>query len=342
MKNERIAKCLLCENDAELKHSEFPGYQEPELYKIYHCPICNTSFSFPMIETSKIYEHIYQNGKIVPGYKRYWRYMNKVKRTKNPLGFLSREEDTYWAVKEALSSLFIDKHSTKILEIGSGLGYLTYSLICANYDTVGIDISENAVQQAIKIFGDHYICANLFEFAQYHAESFDVVILTEVIEHVDMPLDFIESIKRLLKPSGRAIITTPNKSLYPSDIIWATDLPPVHFWWFSEESIKYIGRAKNLTIDFINFRKYYQKKPLTIDLRKIRNGQFEQATLNCNGLLVERLTKRGKNKLLMIRSSIYRIAFIRKMYNYLMQIVIKDKLVCKERGEILCTIMQKN
>lgn len=342
MESEKVVKCLFCGSNAALKRSKFPGYQEPELYKIYHCPTCNTAFSLPRVETNKIYDNIYKNGEIVPGYNRYWRYMKMVKKHKRPLAYLSKEEETYWAVQVALSSFVINKDITKIIEIGSGLGYLTYSLIVADYDAVGIDISEAAVHKALNNFGDHFICADLLEFAQHHAESFDVVILTEVIEHIDKPLDFMESIKRLLKPGGRAIITTPNKSLYPAEIVWATDLPPVHCWWFSENSMKYIGKVKNLNTAFINFRKYYQKNPLTIDLRKIRNGQFEHSTLNCNGLLVERLTKRGNNKLLMIRSSIYSIVFIRRIYNYLMQITIKDKLVCKERGEILCTIMQKN
>jgi len=341
MESEKIVKCLLCANDAVLVHSDLPGYQEPELYTIYHCPTCNTAFSFPRVESNKIYESIYKNGEIVPGYNRYWRHRNKVKKNKNPLAYLSKLEDTYWAVNEAISSFVTDKGSTKILEVGSGLGYLTYSLRFANYDVLGIDISETAVQQATKVFGDYFIRADLFDFAKQNANSFDVVILTEVIEHVDKPLDFIESIKQLLKPGGRAIITTPNKSLYPSDIIWATDLPPVHGWWFSEDSMRFIGKAKNLKIDFINFREYHQKKLLTIDLRKIRNGKYQHPILDCNGQLVERFTKRKNNILLIIRSEIYRIASIKKAYNYFMGIVIKDKIVCKERGETLCTIMQK-
>lgn len=127
---------------------------------------------------------------------------------------------------------------------------------------------DTAVQQAKKIFGDYNLCADLFEFAKIHAESFDVVILTEVIEHVDRPLDFIESIKQLLIPGGHTIITTPNKSFFPSDVVWATELPPVHCRWFSEESMKFAAKEKNLEIDFINFRRFYQKNPLTVDLKK--------------------------------------------------------------------------
>lgn len=342
MKSERFVKCLLCGNKAEIKQRSFPGYQEPDLFDIYHCPTCNTAFSFPVVETSKIYENIYKNGKIVTGYDRYWRYAEMVKNCKNPLASLSEAEETYWAVKEAISNIVTDIKTTKILEIGSGLGYLTYSLIRANYDAIGIDISETAVRQAIKNFGNHFICTDLFEFARNNAEPFDVIVLTEVIEHINNPLDFIESIKKLLKQGGYAIITTPNKSLFPKDIIWATDLPPVHCWWFSEDSMNFIGKEKDLNIEFLNFRKYYQKNPFTFDLKEIRNGKFEHSTLNCNGELADRLIKRKSNKLLKIRSRIYRIAFFKRIYNYLMRITIADGIACNDRGQMLCAIMKKS
>ena len=128
------------------------------------------------------------------------------------------------------------------MEIGSGLGYLTYSLIKSNYNVVGLDISQTVVKQAIETFGDHYICANIYEYAQIDLEAFDIVILTEVIEHVNEPINFMESIKKILKPAGKIIITTPNKSFFPKDIIWASELPPIHCWWFSEEAMNTFQR----------------------------------------------------------------------------------------------------
>ena len=32
-------------------------------------------------------------------------------------------------------------------------------------------------------------------------------------------------------------LTTSNEDFFPPGTLWATDLPPIHFWWFSEESI---------------------------------------------------------------------------------------------------------
>jgi SAM-dependent methyltransferase len=98
------------------------------------------------------------------------------------------------------------------------------------------------------------------EASQLAAENkgvYDVVIATEVIEHIHEPLEFLDTVLALLKPGGRAIITTPNRSLYPSETIWATDLPPVHVWWFSEDSLRYLAEKTGATINFINYSKFY-------------------------------------------------------------------------------------
>lgn len=342
MESDKVSQCLFCGNEATLIHNQLPGYQEPDFFKVYHCPTCHTDFSSPRIETTSIYDHIYKNAKNVPGYDRYWRFMRMIKKSKNPLNTLSKVEDTYWGVKEALKKVVSDKTSTKILEVGSGLGYLTYSLKCAGYDIVGMDISESAVQQANAIFGNNYICADLFELAQLKKESFDVVILTEVIEHVNRPLDFIESIKQLLKPGGYAIITTPNKSLFPSDVIWATDLPPVHCWWFSEESMIFAANKKDLKIEFINFIEFYKMNPLTIDLQKIKSEGSQKPSLNQNGEIVDAISKKKNNRFYTFRSIIYTIPLAKKVYNKLLKITKGESISCNERGYILCAIMQKN
>jgi len=153
--------CLLCGNDAKLQNNECPGYQKPDTFKIYHCSNCNTSFSLPRINDSKVYDYIYKNGPLVPGYDRYWKYAKKVKTESNPLNFLAKSEETYWGVNEALKQIVSNKEDKSILEIGSGLGYLTYSLKQANYNVVGLDISQTAIDQANATFGNYYVCADL-------------------------------------------------------------------------------------------------------------------------------------------------------------------------------------
>jgi len=341
MKNKQIIECLLCGSSAQLSYYNFPGYQEPETFEIFHCQLCNTAFSLPRVETTKIYENIYKNGASVPGYDRYWKYAQTVKNISNPLKYLSDAEETYWGVNEALSLFPLEKGTSKILEIGSGLGYLTYSLIKANYNALGLDISQTAVAQATKTFGDYYICADLFDYADLNSETYDIVILTEVIEHIDKPLGFIEAIKKLLKPEGRAIITTPNKSLFPIDIIWATELPPVHCWWFSEESMKFIANKINVKISFIKFGNYYQNKSRVIDLKILRETPSQKPILNKNGKLINQTLIKENTFKTYFSLFIIKMLYFKYKYLRLKKLTNQDVINCNDRSIILCSIFQK-
>jgi 2-polyprenyl-3-methyl-5-hydroxy-6-metoxy-1,4-benzoquinol methylase len=193
MENKQHVDCLLCGNTATLKEDKYPGYQEPDTFGIYHCAACDTAFSYPRVATEHIYQQIYQNAEKVPGYDRYWRYKNTVKNVEQPLQFLADQEESYWGPVAAIKNLVKDKQSAKILEVGCGMGYLTYSLIQDGYNAQGIDISQNAVDEATRQFGNHYICADIAEYAQQHKGYYDVVVLTEVVEHVENPLNFVKN-----------------------------------------------------------------------------------------------------------------------------------------------------
>jgi len=344
-------ECLLCGGTAKLRHNKYPGYQEPFTYQIYHCQSCYTGFSLPMDESTFIYENIYKNGDKVPGYNRYWKYAKIINKISKPLDYLARNDDDYWSVKKALEMFVKNKPSTQILEIGSGLGYLTYSLIMADYKAIGLDVSQTAVSLAANTFGDHFICKDLFEYAKTHPESYDIVILTEVIEHVSKPLDFIGSIIRLLKPGGRAIITTPNKSFYPSEVIWASDLPPVHCWWLGEESMNFIAEKLDVGISFINFSKYFKMNYRVIGIRSLMDNNLPEPFFNSNGELIKHAASEGHLKfylqLLLIKSPYLNKAagklkeYIKMIYGKSRELLSPNVIVCKDRGNKLCAIMLK-
>jgi 2-polyprenyl-3-methyl-5-hydroxy-6-metoxy-1,4-benzoquinol methylase len=142
------------------------------------------------------------------------------------LQYLSEEEEAYWSIKRALEQISQTKDSLRIIEIGSGLGYLTYSLICDGYHATGLDISQNAIDEATKNFGNYYVCADILEYATQHKKEYDVVILTEVIEHIENPVDFLKSAMLLINDDitscSKIILTTPNKTIWGKDVVWQT------------------------------------------------------------------------------------------------------------------------
>ena len=99
-----------------------------------------------------------------------------------------------------------------VLDIASGSGYGTQLLAKKAKKVYGVDVDEQSVRYASENFGGRNI-----EYKVGNAESIplgdqsvDVVVTFETIEHVKNYRKFIDEIRRILKPDGLAIISTPN------------------------------------------------------------------------------------------------------------------------------------
>ncbi|MGB0757159.1 MAG: class I SAM-dependent methyltransferase [Patescibacteria group bacterium] len=115
--------------------------------------------------------------------------------------------------KKNILSLIPDS-ATSLLDIGCGSGELLEAVLQVRPQITergGADISEIALQKAGSFATDTYC----FDFESEWPESltekkYDVVVASEVIEHLFFPEKFFEQCKRVLSPGGVIIITTPN------------------------------------------------------------------------------------------------------------------------------------
>ncbi len=99
------------------------------------------------------------------------------------------------------------------LDVGCGLGRLLLRLhsrgnLSALY---GIDMSQGAVSLAKMLVPEANICAGDVKNMPFSSDTFDYVICTEVLEHIDGD-GVIQECYRVLKPGGVALITVPNGS----------------------------------------------------------------------------------------------------------------------------------
>ncbi len=250
--------CKLCGGVATSRHTAQPGYREGMFFEVLHCTGCDASFVDPMLVDPSIYDAIYSHAHSIPGYDRYSRYAREVAEAEEPLAHLAEAEDDYWSIRASLEGL---SPAAAIIEIGSGLGYLTYALRKAGFDAIGMDISGVAVASATARFGPFYQEADLQDWSVRCAGAYDLVIMSELIEHVPDPAAMLQMAAQLLKPGGRLVITTPNKSNYPDWVLWETEAPPIHLWWFSETSMRVLAQQTGLEVSFVDFSPFNLKHP---------------------------------------------------------------------------------
>lgn len=334
-------ECIVCKRPAKMALSNFNGYLEGEVFNIYYCSFCNTSFVWPHVVNERIYDNIYSKSEIVPGYNRYELYASTITKEKKALDYLADKEAMYFAVREILSQT--KGSNKKILEVGSGLGYLTYAIAREGYDITGLDISDDAIRKAEKRFGKNYVCADVYNYALGNHRKFDWVILTEVIEHVPLPNSFCKALVSLLKPGGKLIISTPNKSAFPIREYWNTELPPVHLTWFSEESFKVISEQLELSVSFFDFTDFNKSH---FDFTKYKyyesyNKRHKRVpTLNAEGAVLEPKSLIIENPFKKFKNNIWK--FIKSI---LERIIIFSPLIDKknmERSAFLCVVLEKH
>lgn len=103
----------------------------------------------------------------------------------------------------------------KILEIGCSTGYFSYLLSSdKDRDIIGIDILKDSVEIANDLFGSNNLKFDTMdgEHLNFPPNTFDYVILMELLEHVNSPHNLLKDIYNILKPGGKIIISTPNST----------------------------------------------------------------------------------------------------------------------------------
>jgi 2-polyprenyl-3-methyl-5-hydroxy-6-metoxy-1,4-benzoquinol methylase len=185
-----VVDCPLCGSDERTRI-----YQEHGAVGVSRCAACSLIYTSPRLKSpEEVYwgksETYYAEARLV--------FEGKAGHHRDP-NYL-----------EELALIRRHKPAGRFLDVGCNMGMLLRHVRRMGWDAVGVEPSPSLSRLAIE--GFHLDVHNCFlhELPDHLAGSFDVIALSDVLEHIGDPLAFLTQAEKFLAPDGILYIKVPN------------------------------------------------------------------------------------------------------------------------------------
>ncbi|MDI9256075.1 class I SAM-dependent methyltransferase [Flavobacterium sedimenticola] len=205
-----------------------------EIFELHHNPEYDLLITFPKPSLDKL-----------PSYYESEDYISHTD------GKRSLFERVYHVVKGiALKNKLklINAHAAKgrLLDIGAGTGDFLVTAQKDGWQTTGIEPSTKA-----KAIAQAKGVTFVEVLSDLESQSFDVITMWHVLEHVPNLDEYITELKRLIKPNGTIVIAVPNFKSFDAEYYgkyWAAFDVPRHIWHFSKTTIGKLFAEKGMKL----------------------------------------------------------------------------------------------
>lgn len=138
----------------------------------------------------------------------------------------------------------------RMLDVGCGSGAFLKKMRDHGWEVTGMEPDQKA---AARITNENGIPVfqSIEDVCESQPHAFDMIVLSHVIEHLPDPVASLRDLTKLLAPSGKLIVTTPNAASLGARIFgryWRGLEPPRHFNVFTPASLKLAFEAAGLTM----------------------------------------------------------------------------------------------
>lgn len=137
-----------------------------------------------------------------------------------------------------------------VLEVGCGTGFMLSVFKKNGWKVFGIERNELVAKKAKELYNINVSSKNIKDIK---GEKFDLILLFNVLEHVNDPISVINECSKKLNKNGQIVIKVPNFDSWQSKILgkhWFHLDVPRHLYHFNASSLKKIIIGCNLSYKF--------------------------------------------------------------------------------------------
>lgn len=137
--------------------------------------------------------------------------------------------------------MFIDGHRRgRLLDVGCGIGTYLSLMRQLGWDVAGVEPSTEAAAVA-REKSNLQVFVGTLEEAMFQNDTFDVITMHHVLEHLRDPLGTLSECLRILRPGGQIVVITPNIKSLGHTIFkkcWVEIAPPWHTYLWSPRILR--------------------------------------------------------------------------------------------------------
>lgn len=160
-----------------------------------------------------------------------------------------RDWGHFWLASEILDLAGKSRPCGRLLDVGSGWGHLLKLAADRGYEVVGLEASPKVAELCHQAFGVDVIVGSFPEY-EFESNTFDVMVMSHILEHLADPVRALSEGRRILKPGGLLIVCGPNFRSLMSRVQrdrWVGLQPDQHTWQLSVKSVWRMVGASGLT-----------------------------------------------------------------------------------------------
>lgn len=206
--------CFICGNDRSIQKGAMGAYS------LMECSECGLQYINPIPDKKRL-DEIYLDYYKVWGIEHFEEEISRIKK-KTFIGYLENIID--YAPRG------------RLLDIGCATGEFMTVAQEKGFDVYGVEVSPYGIKKCRELFGEEKIVPHNLQEKIFPFNFFDVITLSDVIEHIYEPASFLDIVWSILKPHGVLVIVTPDASS------WTRSFLGMRWPHYKEEHVYYFNR----------------------------------------------------------------------------------------------------
>ena len=166
----------------------------------------------------------------------------------------------------------------RLLDIGCGNGLFLKRMSDVGWFVQGVEPDPQSARLASETYGFE-ICTGTLQDAGFPSNQFDCITMSHVIEHLRDPLAVLAECRRILKPGGMLVITTPNHQCLGHRLFgrrWLGLDPPRHLLLFSRKNLELIAHKAGFSCPKI-WTSAVRADAIFNDMVRVQTGRLDKS-----------------------------------------------------------------